>query len=277
MRRITCLVVVFFLALTTVWGQEKVYLWKNVHSMRNERSCFYAYAPDAETDTHAAVIICHGGSYHHRSMGTEGHDVAAWFTERGFHAFVLKYRVAMDGYHHPAMIEDFQRTMQLVRENAAMYGIDPDRVGAIGFSAGGHLVTMAGAFGSHSFLKDLGIETSVSLKPDFVIPVYPVVSMEKPYAHRWSRLSLLGRSASDEVRHKFSMENQMTKDMPPVFLLACKDDETVDYRNSVDLDQALTEAGVSHEFVLRETGGHGFGMNYGWGDTLYSWLKKLYH
>lgn len=276
MRRITCLAIIFLLA-SAVWGQERVSLWKDVHSMRNERSCFYAYAPEKETDTRAAVIICHGGSYHHRSMKTEGHDVAAWFKERGYHAFVLKYRVAMDGYHHPAMIQDFQRTIQLVRENADKYGIDPGRVGAIGFSAGGHLVTMAGAFGDQNFLKELGIETSVSLKPDFVIPVYPVVSMEKPYAHHWSQISLLGRSASDEVKHQFSMECQMTGDMPPVFLLACKDDKTVDYRNSVDLDQALTQAGVSHEFILRETGGHGFGMNYGWGDTLYSWLKKLYH
>lgn len=277
MRRIICLAVTFFLALAAVWGQERVYLWKDVHSMRNERSCFYVYAPEKEVDTHAAVIICHGGSYHHRSMGTEGHDVAAWFTEHGYHAFVLKYRVAMDGYHHPAMIQDFQRTMQLVRENASKYDIDPSQVGAIGFSAGGHLVTMAGAFGDQNFLRELGIEPGVSLKPDFVIPVYPVVSMEKTYAHHWSCISLLGRSATDEVKHQFSMESQMTKEMPPVFLLACRDDKTVDYRNSVDLDQALTEAGVEHEFILRETGGHGFGMNYGWGDTLYSWLKKLYH
>lgn len=277
MRRITCLAVFFFLALTAVQGQEKVYLWKNVQSMKNERSCFYAYAPEKEADTHRAVIICHGGSYHHRSMNTEGHDVAAWFVERGYHAFVLKYRVAMDGYHHPAMIEDFQRTMQLVQENAEGYGIDPDKVGAIGFSAGGHLVTMAGAFGNQNFLKELGIETSVSLKPDFVIPVYPVVSMEKPYAHHWSQISLLGRNPPDDVKHRFSMECQMTGEMPPVFLLACKDDKTVDYRNSVDLDQALTAAGVEHQFVLLDTGGHGFGMNNGWGDTLYSWLKKLYH
>ena len=277
MRRFTCLAVIFFLALTTVCGQERVYLWKNVHSMRSERSSFYVYAPEKAIDTHAAVIICHGGSYHHRSMKTEGHDVAAWFTERGYHAFVLRYRVAMDGYHHPAMIQDFQRTIQMVRENAAAYDIDPDRVGAIGFSAGGHLVTMAGAFGNQNFLKELGIYPKVSLKPDFVIPVYPVVSMEKPYAHHWSQISLLGRSASDEVKHQFSMECQMTSEMPPVFLLACKDDNTVDYRNSVDLDQALTQAGVEHVFILRETGDHGFGMNYGWGDTLYSWLKKLYH
>ena len=277
MRRITCVLIFFFLALASLWSQEKTYLWKDVHSMRNERSCFYYYAPDKDTDTHEAVIICPGGSYHHLGMGNEGHDVAAWFTERGYHAFVLKYRVAMNGYHHPAMIEDFQRTMFLVRTHAEEYGIDADRVGAIGFSAGGHLVTMAGAFGDTDFLKVLGIESDVSLKPSFIVSVYPVVSMEKPYSHRWSRLSLIGRSATDETKHKFSMENQMTEDMPPVFLLACKDDSTVDYRNSVDLDQALTAAGVEHEFVLRETGGHGFGMKYGWGDTLYSWLKKLYH
>ena len=277
MRRFTCLAIIFFLTLASAWGQERVYLWKDVHSMRNERSCFYVYAPEKEKDTHASVIICPGGSYHHLGMKNEGHDVAAWFTERGYHAFVLKYRVAMNGYSHPAMIQDFQRTMQLVREHAAEYDIDPDRVGAIGFSAGGHLVTMAGAFGDTSFLSDLGIETSVSLKPDFVIPVYPVVSMEKPYAHHWSQISLLGRNPADDLKHKFSMECQMTGEMPPVFLLACKDDKTVDYRNSVDLDHALTAAGVSHVFILRETGGHGFGMNYGWGETLYSWLKKLYH
>ena len=277
MRRLSCLAVIFLLALSSVWGQERIYLWKDVHSMRNERSSLYVYAPDKENDTRSAVIICPGGSYHHLGMGTEGHDVASWFTERGYHAFVLKYRVAMNGYHHPAMIQDFQRAMQYVREHASGYGIDSSRVGAIGFSAGGHLVTMAGAFGNQNFLQELGIETGVSLKPDFVIPVYPVVSMEKPYAHRWSRLSLIGRSADQETKHTFSMENQIKGDMCPVFLLACKDDPTVDYRNSVDLDQALTDSGVEHVFILLETGGHGFGMNYGWGDTLYSWLKKLYH
>ena len=277
MRHFICLIIIFFLALSEGWGQEKVYLWKGVHSMRNERSCFYAYAPEKEKDTNVAVIVCPGGSYHHLGMSTEGHKVAAWFTERGYHAFVLKYRVAMNGYQHPAMIEDFQRTMQLVRENAGKYGIDADKVGAVGFSAGGHLVTMAGAFGDQNFLKQLGIETAVNLKPSFVIPVYPVVSMDKPYAHRRSRISLIGRGASEETKSRFSMENQMTPDMCPVFLLACKDDRTVDYRNSVDLDQALAAAGVRHEFWLLETGGHGFGMNNGWGDTLYSWLKKLYH
>ena len=277
MRQKFCLPLIFFLALASAWGQERVYLWKDVHSMRNERSSFYVYAPEKEIDTHTAVIICPGGSYYHRSSRTETQDVAAWFAERGYHAFVLKYRVAMDGYHHPAMIEDFQRAIQLLRTNADAYAIEADRVGAIGFSAGGHLVTMAAAFGDEDFLKPLGIETEVSLKPDFVIPVYPVVTMMEPYVHKWSLHSLLGRSATEETREKFSMEKQMTSSMPPVFLLTCKDDPTVDYHNSVALDQALTQAGVSHEFVLRETGGHGFGMNYGWGDTLYSWLKKIYH
>jgi len=277
MRRSACLAVIFFLALNTLWSQEKVYIWKDVHSMRNERSCFYIYTPDEKTDTHASVIICPGGSYHHLGTKHEGHQVAAWFAERGFHAFVLKYRVAYNDYHHPAMLEDFQRSIQLIRSNADTYGIDPDKVGAIGFSAGGHLVTMAGAFGDVDFLKELGIETGVSLKPDFVIPVYPVVTMMEPYVHRWSMYSLIGRNASEEERRKFSMEMQMTGSMPQVFLLACKDDPTVDYHNSVILDQALTEAGVDHEFILLETGGHGFGMDYGWGDTLYSWLKKLYH
>ncbi len=244
--------------------------------MQNEQSCFYTYLPGKDSNG-IAVIICPGGSYHHLGMKNEGHLVAKWFNERGYSAFVLKYRVAMNGYSHPAMIQDFQRTMQLIREDAQNLGIDPEKVGAIGFSAGGHLVTMAGAFGNEDYLNELGIYTNVSLKPDFVIPIYPVVSMEKPYAHRWSKISLIGRNADAETMHRFSMETQMTGDMPPVFLLACKDDPTVDYRNSMDLDSSLTKAGVNHTFILLEKGGHGFGMENGWDQTLYSWLKKLYH
>lgn len=277
MKRFVTFIILSFLALVSVSGQEKTYLWKTVHSMKYEQSCFYTYLAPKEKNNGIAVIICPGGSYHHLGMGTEGHQVAAWFNERGYSAFVLKYRVAMDGYSHPAMIQDFQRTIQLVREHSENYGIDPEKIGAIGFSAGGHLVTMAGAFGEEDYLKPLGIVSKVSLKPDFVIPIYPVVSMEKPYAHRWSRISLIGRAADADTMHKFSMEAQIKSDMPPVFLLACKDDPTVDYRNSIDLDRALTKAGVDHTFILLEKGGHGFGMKNGWDQTLYSWLKKLYH
>ena len=239
----------------------------------------FMHKPSEDVEnTHTAVIVCPGGSYHHLGLKGEGNTTATWFAENGVTAFVLKYRTAESFYHHPAMLQDIQRAIQLVRENAEEWDIDPEKVGIIGFSAGGHLVTMAGEFWqTHDEIAKLGIECQVSLRPDFVIPVYPVVSMEKPYAHRWSRLSLIGRSADQETKHTFSMENQIKGDMCPVFLLACKDDPTVDYRNSVDLDQALTEAGVEHVFILLETGGHGFGMNYGWGDTLYSWLKKLYH
>ena len=263
---------------------KKIKIWKDVKIKGSSISWVQPYFADEKINSKAAVIVCPGGSYHHLGMGHEGHKVARWFQSRGVNAFVLRYRVSGDGFSHPAMLEDIQRTIQIIRENSDEWDIDKNQVGAIGFSAGGHLVLMAGAFGDKvNELEKLGINTDESLKPDFVMPIYPVVSMQDDIGHAWSRKSLIGKNPSQELKDEFSMELQMTEKMCPVFLLTNKDDRTVMYENSVRLDEALTKANVLHTFILNETGDHGFGMGNGkfvrethWNDKwLLPWLKEL--
>ncbi len=261
------------------------------------------YVPKSKTGTdidfppsnQTAVVICPGGSYHHLGLPHEGFATAKWFSEIGVVPFVLQYRVAYNEHHYPAMLEDIQMAIRYIRQNASLFGIDPQKVGAIGFSAGGHLVTMAAEFKNNE-LEKLGVSSSVSLRPDFVMPIYPVVSMQDDIAHRWSRKSLLGHHWKEaekgfslwghrytqEMKDKFSMELNVPDDMCPVYILACKDDPVVMFENSVRLDYALTEKNIPHRFSVYETGGHGFGMKDGdflkrtqWNLDLRSWLSEL--
>ncbi len=256
-------------------------IWDGVPSMQGKSSRLDYYKPiDKSSD--AAVIVCPGGSYHHLGMYHEGKDVALWLCSKGISAFVLKYRVSGNGWAHPAMLEDIQRAIQIVRQNAAQYGINPSKIGAAGFSAGGHLVLMAAEFSEQDELKKLGVERTVSLAPNFIVPIYPVVSMQDPIAHVRSRKSLLRDDLSQERKDMLSLELHADKIKCPVFLLANKDDRTVDYRNSVEMDKAMSRAGVQHIFILGEKGDHGFGMGNNdfvhttkWNDEwLLPWLRE---
>ncbi len=247
---------------------------------------FMHKASEKASQTKSAVIVCPGGSYHHLGLKTEGNSTAKWFSENGVTAFMLKYRTAESTYHYPAMLQDIQRAIQLVRENADEYGIDPAKVGLIGFSAGGHLVTMAGEFfESHDELAKLGIEHDVSLRPDFVIPVYPVVSMQDDIAHRWSRKSLLGsgkKQQSQERKDEFSMELNVPDNMPPTYVVVCDDDPVVIPENALRLYAALQEKNIPCRLAQYPWGGHGFGMmnnafmqEFHWNDALREWLIEL--
>ncbi len=256
-------------------------IWDGVPSMQGKSSRLDYYKPiDKSSD--AAVIVCPGGSYHHLGMFHEGKDVALWLCSKGISAFVLKYRVSGNGWHHPAMLEDIQRAIQIVRQNAAQYGINPNKIGAAGFSAGGHLVLMAAEFYQQDELKKLGVNAEVSLAPNFIVPVYPVVSMQDDIAHVRSRKSLLRNDLSQERKDMLSLELHADKIKCPVFLIANKDDRTVDYRNSVRMADAMTKAGVDNVFILGEKGDHGFGMGNNnfvhttkWNDNLLlPWLRE---
>ena len=262
-----------------------IYLWKNVDGMKSKKSVMYMHKPvESERNSGIAVIVCPGGSYHHLGLYNEGHKSADWFSKQGITAFMLKYRTNEEGWTYPAMLEDLQRAIQIVRENAEEYGINPQKLGVIGYSAGGHLVTMASEFGSTvNELEKLGIESNVSLKPDFCIPVYPVVSMQDDLAHRWSRKSLLGKDQTQDRKNRFSMELNVPQDMPPTYVVVCKDDNVVDYRNSVALYDALKEKGIQNcEFHMYEWGKHGFGMvdgpfmkEFRWNEPLLKWILKV--
>lgn len=264
-----------------------IYLWRDVKGMKNQPSVMFMHSPDEYAEkTRTAVIICPGGSYHHLGLKSEGNSTAKWFSENGVTAFVLKYRTAESSYHYPAMLQDIQRAIQIVRENADDFGIDADKVGVIGYSAGGHLVTMAGEFfETHNELEKLGILTNVSLRPDFVIPVYPVVSMQDDIAHQWSRKSLLGsgrKNQSQERKDEFSMELNVPDDMPPTYIVVAKDDNVVDYTNSLRLYDALLEKNINCSLTVYDWGKHGFGMKDGkfmqafhWNEKLKEWLTSL--
>ena len=262
---------------------QKIVLWKGVTGMKYQNTQLHLYIPEESIKTDTAVIICPGGSYHHLDMKGEGVTTARWFQSIGVTACILKYRVSREGYHYPAMLQDFQRAIQFVREHATDYHINPNKVGAIGYSAGGHMVLMGAVYGnSDNELEVLGITTNVSLKPDFIMPIYPVVSMDDEIAHSWSRWSLLGYNQSVKLKNKLSMEKHITSDICPVFNIVAKDDQTVDYRNSLVLQDALEKAGVEHYFKLYDVGGHGFGMKDNefmrcnhWNQDLLQWLQHI--
>lgn len=283
MRKLFLTFVCIILALAALPQPKPVKLWADVPGMKSMPSKLYIYPAPKENNTGIAVVVCPGGSYSHTmGIATEGFEVAEWLNSQGISAFVLKYRVGSQLYHHPAMIQDAQYAIHYVKLHAVEYGINPDKVGTMGFSAGGHLVTMTGAFYKDNYIQDLGVSDGISLKPAFVVPVYPVVSMQDSIAHKRSRRNLLTRQYNDGQRDRFSMELSIPKDMPPVFLVTAVDDPVVMYQNSVVLDKALTKAGIKHKFKLYKTGGHGYGLSETiapeagqWKYEFIKWLKTI--
>ena len=148
--KILAVVPILLCSFYSSWAKSvEIPLWKDIPSMRGHKSVMYYHSPKKNADAevkNAAVIICPGGSYHHLGLYNEGYTSAEWFSQKGLSAFTLRYRTAENGYHEPAMLQDIQRAIQLVRENSESYGIDKNKIGLIGYSAGGHLVTMAAAF-----------------------------------------------------------------------------------------------------------------------------------
>lgn len=241
---------------------EVIRLWKDVESMRGKPTKMYYYPAPDSIATGATVIVCPGGSYHHlMGIKTEGYEVAEWLNKQGITAFVLRYRVLNQGYKYPAMIQDAQRALQYLREHADQYQIDTTKIGMMGFSAGGHLALMAGTFYNEDFLSELGISPKVSVKPNYVVAVYPVVSMQDEIAHERSRKCLVRNLDSQLEKDRFSMEKQVNADMPPTFLVVSRNDKAVNYQNSEVLAKSLKEHQVVHTFLLYETGNHGYGMS----------------
>lgn len=275
---------------------DTIALWEGVNMPHGRQVTLYAFRP--ETPNGISVIVCPGGSYHWLDQQVEGFQVGEWLRANGITAFVLLYRTAgkvevampvrlvFRGKRHPDMITDAQRALQYVGEHAQEYGIDPDKIGMMGFSAGGHLVMSAACFSATDFLQLAGIETDVNLRPAFVAPVYPVVTMDPPYVHRRSRRGLLGdnRVADSAMRDSLSLEKHIPDNCPPVFLINCVDDPVVQYQNSELLDAALTQKNVPHRYIQYETGGHGFGASdekgssecRQWRNEFLAWLKSLY-
>ena len=215
------------------------------------------FAPK-ETATGAAILVCPGGGYSHLSEIKEGSDVARWLNSIGISAFVLKYRLGMR-YHAPNPLLDAARAMRMVRARAKEWDLDANRIGILGFSAGGHL---ASTLGTHF---DLGKADSsdaierVSSRPDLMILIYPVITMGD-LTHKGSKLNLLGESPSADLIKLYSNELQVTKDTPPTFIAHSVADPAVPIENSMMFAEALRKAKVPFELHFYENGPHGFGL-----------------
>jgi acetyl esterase/lipase len=234
------------------------------------------FRPAKSSGKNAAVIICPGGGYAILAYNLEGTTVAHILNDWGVTAIVLKYRLPSDEIMKDKTIgpiQDAQRAIQYVRENAKELNIDPQKIGIMGFSAGGHLASTA----STHFNKDyIDNPNHTSLRPDFSILGYPVISMDG-LAHSGSRDNLLGKNPSKEMITNFSNELQVTKDTPPTFLVLAGDDNGVNPENSIKYYEALLKNHVPAELHVYQNGGHGFGTrilekNNNWMDVLRVWM-----
>jgi acetyl esterase/lipase len=218
--------------------------------------------PKAGTATGAAAVVCPGGGYGMLAVEHEGKQVAEWLNSLGVAAFILKYRLG-PRYHHPAMLEDAGRAIRTVRAGSGEWGVDPQRIAIIGFSAGGHLASTAGThFDAGKPDAEDPIER-VSSRPDRLILVYPVIALATPFGHSGSLRNLLGDNPTQELVENLSNERQVTKDTPPTFLAHTNADKGVPAENSMLFALALRKAGVPVELHLFERGPHGLGLGRG--------------
>ena len=236
------------------------------------------YLPDAEKATDVGIVVCPGGGYGNLALGHEGEDVAQWLIGEGIAAFVLRYRHAPE-YHHPAPILDAQRALRTVRSRAQEWGVDSDRIGILGFSAGGHLTATAGTKFDEGNAQSADAIERVSCRPDFLVLVYPVISTTEPYSHAGSRRNLLGEGPAPELVESLSAERQVSEDTPPAFIISTNGDRGVPAENSVAFFLALRKAKVPAELHVYEKGPHGFGLAPGdpvlsqWPGQCIDWLR----
>ncbi|MCF0064058.1 alpha/beta hydrolase [Dyadobacter chenwenxiniae] len=238
-----------------------------------------AFIVPKEKATGAAVMICPGGGYGILAASHEGSDFAKWFNDRGISAFVLKYRLPSEKtmtHQHEVPLMDAMQAMKLIRQSAGKWNIDVNKIGVMGFSAGGHL---AATLSTH-FNK--GEKASPESKPNFSILIYPVISLTAELAHGGSRENLLGAEKSDELIRYYSNELQVSTETPPAFLVHAMDDTGVPPENSIAYYLALKKQKIPSEMHLYPKGGHGYGMRTegkgslaNWPAAMDGWLKSL--
>ena len=237
----------------------------------------YVYLPEKNKNTGAAVVICPGGGYWIEAMDHEGYEIAEFLKQKGIAGIVLKYRLPYG--HHEIPSGDARRAMRIVRMNAKEWGIDPEKIGIAGSSAGGHLASTVGT------VFDTGIPESsspierVSCRPDFMLLLYPVISFDEEFGHMGSRKNLIGEGNDWSLAKQYSNELNVTSDTPPTFLVLADDDKAVPPRNSIEFYLALKKHGVPAEMHIFKYGAHGFGMHKKdmpvdeWPEMFYNWLK----
>jgi acetyl esterase/lipase len=239
------------------------------------------YLPAAECATGTGVVICPGGGYGTLAVDHEGRQIADWLNSLGVAGFVLRYRHGGNGYRHPIPLLDAQRALRLVRSRAKDWRVDPARLGIMGFSAGGHLASTVGTHFDAGQPDAPDPIDRLSCRPDFMILVYPVISLNEGFTHGGSRDNLLGPNPPKERLDSLSNEKQVKPDTPPTFLVHTDEDTVVPAENSVMFYLALRKAKVPAELHIYAKGPHGFGLGPAgepmatWPRLCAEWLKKI--
>ena len=231
------------------------------------------YPAPADKNTGTAVVVCPGGGYYGISFINEGIEVAKWLNQLGVTAVVLHYRLPDDAIMKNksiAPLQDGQEAMRIVRRNAKKWGIDPHKIGIMGFSAGGHL---ASTVSTHFDEKVYESKDTTSARPDFSLLIYPVISMDSAITHWGSRESLLGKNPTSEMIKHFSNALQVTAKTPPAFMMHSMDDGVVPVQNSIEYALAMKKYNIPCELHIYEHGGHGYGLGMWSKGTESTWTK----
>jgi acetyl esterase/lipase len=277
MKNIILISMLFLMVGYTAVAQQVLPLYPDsipnstVKLNKEKQPTLEVYLPAKEKANGTAVIIFPGGAYAFLAYAEEGTVVAKAFAEKGIAAFVVKYRLPnsdtmRDKSFGPLM--DAQQAIKIVRSKATEWNLDSKKIGVIGYSAGGHLASTLGTHFSKSYILNT---ENISLRPDFMILAYPVISMEDKLTHIGSKISLLGMEPSKGKVELFSNELQVTKDTPPTYLTHCGDDNTVDVNNSIVFYQALQKNKVDAELHLFPKGNHGFTQRL----TVSEWMEPM--
>lgn len=244
-----------------------------------DKPAITVFLPTAPNTTRTGVVVVPGGGYHDLAIDKEGYAFARWLNQRGVAAFVLRYRLG-PRYHHPIELGDAQRAIRYVRAHAAEFGIEKERLGMWGFSAGGHLTATAGTQFDAGTPEAADPVERESSRPEFLILAYPVITLMDPSAHTGSRKYLLGDNPDPALVKSLSAETRVTADTPPTFLFATTDDPVVPVANSVMFYEALVKAGVPAEMHLFQHGAHGAGLATAnptlsiWPDLVIKWMRE---
>jgi acetyl esterase/lipase len=294
---------ILFIMPASVWAQDfTIKVWtdkipgavldagyKEVSEYRNNGASLWIshvtdpelmfYLPNKEKATGTAIIICPGGGYSRLAMDHEGFHIAKWLQEMGIVGIILKYRLPSEKIMVNKSIgplQDAQEAVRIARRRASEFNIDPDKIGVIGFSAGGHL---ASTISTHYNELIYPQKDNISARPDFSILIYPVISMKDGITHNGSRNNLIGNNPGNVLIEKYSNETRVTPDTPPTFLVHSSDDVVVPPENSLLYYQALIKNKVSAEMHIFQTGGHGYGLegkgtHENWPESCKRWLKE---
>lgn len=249
-----------------------------IHISRVVQPSLTVYRPTSLNKARSAVIVCPGGSYINLSMTHEGYEVAEQLNKYGITAFVLKYRLPNDScmkQRETGPLQDLQQAIIVVKAHAKEWGIDSSKVGVLGFSAGGHLVSTSVTHFNTCYAAN---PSNISVRPAFGVLIYPVISFQEEIAHKFSRENLLGKNPTKDKMDFFSSEKQVTGETPPCFLVHPEDDKTVPVKNSLYFYEALVNNKVKAELLIYQSGGHGFGLTNPstketWMDQLIPWLQ----